>query len=100
MKNSLLSFCFFLLCTVLIAQSKTKWQAGFEAQKVFIENKSQFNGADKLRNSEILFATDEGPVMIYFTKNGVTYRFDKVEREMKNEEEEQETKRKSHAERE
>ena len=55
------------------------WVVSEINSKRFIENKSQFDGRDKLINSEILFGVDEGGAQIYFTKHGLTYRFDKAE---------------------
>jgi len=55
------------------------WKIKPELPKVFIENKGQFpvtnHGA--IKSSDILFAVDHGQVMIYFSRNGLTYTFNK-----------------------
>ncbi len=55
------------------------WEIKWETAKVFIENKGQFPTAnrDKIKSSEVLFAYDNGQTMIYFSKKGVTYAFNK-----------------------
>src|ERR1035437_8977430 len=49
------------------------WFAKYKNQKVFIENKGQF----QIYNSteKVLYAYDDGSTMIYFTSKGVTYSF-------------------------
>ena len=89
MKKYLLCCTAVFLTAMLFAQQPAaKWKASIETQKVFIENKGQFNGGDQLPGSKILYGTDQGPCMIYFTKNGLTYRFDKKEVEPRDKEEE------------
>ena len=91
MKKYLLCCAAFFLTVILFAQqSPVKWKASIETRKVFIENKGQFIGGDQLPDSKILFGTDEGPCMIYFTNNGLTYRLDKREVERDNKEAERE----------
>jgi hypothetical protein len=79
MKKNLFGCVIILFALGSVAQSSVKWQASIAAQKVFIENKSQFDGKDKLSHSPILFGTDESPVMIYFSKSGLSYSFTKTE---------------------
>ena len=67
-----------LFCVTLNGQD-LKWKVSMEAQKVFIENKSQFDGRNNLPSSEILFATEDAPSQIFFSKNGLTYRLEKRE---------------------
>lgn len=66
--------------------SQEKWTVSIEPPKRFIENKSQFDGRDELSGSGTLFGVDWGATQIYFTDQGITYRFDK--RKKKNETEE------------
>src|ERR1035437_7637544 len=76
---SLISF----IASFPLSLSAQQWKAGMEPQKVFIENKSQFDGQNvivsevELLNpqSPILFGTENGSTQIFFTKNGLTYRF-------------------------
>src|SRR3989304_5158326 len=58
----------------------TSWIINFEHSKTFIENKGQFNGRNNLPGSEIFYAVDQSATQIYFTKNGLTYRFDRHEK--------------------
>ncbi|MFI5219849.1 MAG: hypothetical protein ACHQNT_10205, partial [Bacteroidia bacterium] len=64
------------------------WTVKWELPKAFIENKSQFNERNLLPGSKILFGVDQGPIQVYFTKDGLTYRIDKKERKSKTEEKE------------
>ncbi len=69
-----------------IAQSpngNTSRIINFEHSKAFIENKGQFDGRNRLPDSKILFAVDNGAEQIFFTKTGLTYRFDKKEKNHK-----------------
>jgi gliding motility-associated-like protein len=45
-------------------------------QKVFIENKGQFDGRDNRENSLIKYSVTVGKTQIYFSAQGVTYRYD------------------------
>lgn len=87
MKKSLLLFLFFPLC-LLAGNKETDWIASGEPSPRFIENRSQFDGKDKLSGSKILFGIDQGAVQVYFTKKGLTYRFDRSEKKYKRTKEE------------
>jgi len=63
-----------MLC--LTTQANMNWTVSMEPAKRFIENKSQFDGRNQLPGSAILYGIDWGPAQIYFTANGLTYRFD------------------------
>ena len=82
MKNliTILASCFLFLASSQAQLSKSNWSGKFEASKAFIENKGQFEGRNHQPNSQILYAVDNGSVQIYFTKKGLTYRFDYKER--------------------
>ena len=69
----------FVLSITLFAQTANSWKANFEIPKVFIENKSQFDGRNNLRGSKILFVGENASRQILFTKTGLTYRLDKKE---------------------
>jgi len=58
------------------SQMSNNWSLQWNYPKAFIENKGQFDGRDKLQNSEILYAIDHGSLQIFFTKKGITYRID------------------------
>lgn len=61
--------------TATFAQQKaSNWSAMGKPKKVFIENKSQFDGMNNLPNSQVLYATDYGAEQFLFTKNGLTIR--------------------------
>ncbi len=55
------------------------WTVKYESPKVFIKNEGQFPVAnkEKIRSEDVLYAYDNGQTMIYFTKHGVTYAFNK-----------------------
>ncbi|MBK7149561.1 MAG: hypothetical protein IPH78_12280, partial [Bacteroidetes bacterium] len=83
--------------TSTFAQQQTgNWSAMGKPKKVFIENKTQFDGMNNLPGSAVLFATDYGAEQFLFTKSGLTIRLtekilpgkeerQKREREMKEE---------------
>jgi len=91
MKNLFL-FCFFVLSLPLFSQNNSSgWAVSSEPQKNFIENKSQFNGRNKLTNSKILYGIDQNGTQVYFTKQGLTYRFDeRQKKDIREEEKERE----------
>jgi hypothetical protein len=105
---------FTLLCgmgifTLAIAQTaSTKWLLSTQSTRSFIENKSQFDKKnqrpeDKTPGAPVLFAADMGATQIYFSKTGLTYRFDKKDRKTESEsvkERKRELSKKSYAERE
>jgi SprB repeat len=79
MRRLLPAFLYFLFLPFLIFCQKntTQWQAAFEQPKVFIENKSQFNGLDD-RSAPVLYSTQTGNTMFLFNKHGVSYRLEKL----------------------
>ena len=80
MKRNVLLALLLIATVFLYAQkSAAKWTGSIGQQKAFIENKSQFDSKNKQAGGQILFGTDEGPAMIYFTKTGLTYRLQKIE---------------------
>jgi len=56
---------------------KSNWNIKFLNEKPFIENKGQFDGRDWHTNSSIKYAIDNNNFYVFFTDNGLTYRFDK-----------------------
>jgi len=93
--DSLGVFIFFLfLFSVEISHAQTSgsnWVASGEPSKNFIENRSQFNGRDKLSDSKILYGIDQNGIQVYFTKQGLTYRFDeRQKKDIREEEKERE----------
>ena len=72
---SLFSLAFlFLFQKSVSAQVKgNSWQIAWSPRKAFIENKGQFSLYKS--KEKVLFAYDNGPTMIYFTKKGVRYSF-------------------------
>ncbi len=88
----------FYSCIVL-AQTES-WTASPDTKR-FIENKSQFDGKDKLpglpagqAGSKILFGIDQNGTQIFFTKQGLTYRFDVKQKKDKEETESEQANRK------
>ena len=54
------------------------WTTNPFENKAFIENKGQYDGKNLLENSRIYYGTEESGVNIFFTKEGLTYRFNKT----------------------
>ena len=78
------------------ATARKNWNVSIqELQKVFIENKGQFDCRknDKLSSTAILYGINNSGVEIYFTSKGIIYRHDEVikksEDEKLNEDEEE-----------
>jgi PKD repeat protein len=69
----------FVLTSLLASSQNSKWNVSLEPQKVFIENKSQFNDLVSFSGSEILFATEHGSSQFLFTKDGITCLLTKTE---------------------
>ena len=97
----ILSLCVIAMLSVsLFAQGNIKWKTAFGSKKVFIENKSQFDGKNNLAGTAILFGTESGNAQIFFTKNGLTYSLTKTTPKFNKEKEEKERSGKNYAERE
>ena len=63
------------------------WTANLFDQKVFVENKGQFDGKDTIRKNQIRYAYSGQGVEIYFTSRGLTYRHDEIKQLSKEEKE-------------
>ncbi len=61
------------------AATDAKWAINPNEQKVFIENKGQYDGKNKLPGSSVLYGVENLGLQIYFTKTGLTFRTDKTE---------------------
>jgi gliding motility-associated-like protein len=67
------SFMLLLLCSITVAA-----QNQFETNYSFIENKGQFNGRNWNTSDPVLFGYNHNPFYVFLSKNGMTYRFDKM----------------------
>ena len=77
LKFNLLLAIFTLLTTSLLGQSgDTKFSSLND--RSFIENLGQFDGRNWQSDNKIEFAVSENPFYLFFSKKGVTYRFDKI----------------------
>lgn len=65
----------FVLIIGTNAQTGSGWSVKGMNNHVFVENKGQFNKQRTYTDKEILYAFDNGGTQVYFTKNGVIYRF-------------------------
>jgi len=85
---SIVTFFIIFHFSVLSQTAKINWIIKPEPEKVFIENKGQFPVTNHgiIKSSDILYAYDGGPTMIYFTKTGMTYTFNKKLLKNRNEE--------------
>jgi gliding motility-associated-like protein len=74
-----------LLAIVLLQQlqaqlADVRWAASMFTHRSFIENKGQFDGRTKVPVDKVLYAVDEGSLVILFTERGVIYRLDEKEK--------------------
>ena len=74
MKKLIWLFSFSILTVQLISQ--TNWSVSPFDQKVFIENKGQFDGKIENTQQKVYFGTRIEGVDLYFTSNGLVYRHD------------------------
>lgn len=77
------SFPVLLLCFTGSFAHGSGWKATPSYPKAFIENKGQFDGRNKQEGVQVLYAIDQGPVQVYFTKTGITTRIDRKIRKKK-----------------
>ncbi len=66
-----------ILCSSTVAFCQTsniQWNGSLTTGRSFIENKGQFNDLNPNTRSEVLFALDGGNSMIFFDKEGITFR--------------------------
>ena len=63
------------------AQSSVQpsWNVRFAEHKAFIENRGQFDEAEKLADSKILYGVMDGEARIYFSNKGITYNYNLIE---------------------
>lgn len=81
----LLTLCAGLLSVDALAQhGSSSWAQSFELRKVFIENRSQFDGLNEDKG-QVLFAVDHGKTKILFGLNGITYRFTEIKKKYEEE---------------
>src|ERR1700741_1266406 len=68
-----------LFITQLLTGSvvRKEWTTTPFEQKVFIENKGQFDNIEGV-NDKVLFATSQNGVEMLFTSSGVVYKYDKL----------------------
>jgi len=64
-----------LITFISSAQEQGNWLKEWNLPKAFIENKGQFDGRNNLKDSNILYGIDHGSTSIFFTSEGLTYRF-------------------------
>jgi gliding motility-associated-like protein len=81
-----LNHFWFLLVIVFFAQSAAaqdntdNWSIQWSHPKAFIKNHGQFDNRNNIPGSEILYAVDHGSTAIYFTPEGLTFRFYEIYR--------------------
>lgn len=76
-----LFFIFLLISSGSFSFSQTgngSWQVDYEGPKSFIQNKGQFDGRNWQKDTKIEYGVDYNKAFIFFTKKGLTYRFDKI----------------------
>tara|TARA_B100000508_G_scaffold141092_1_gene146383 strand:- start:28891 stop:33207 length:4317 start_codon:yes stop_codon:yes gene_type:complete len=77
MKKTLLLALSITLSTLSIGQNSEEGQWSY-SNRGFIENQGQFVNRDWNSNRETSFAYIKNPFNIFFSKKGVTYRFDRI----------------------
>jgi len=73
--KTILVLTFILFFSGLQSQTDNSWKISWTPPKAFIENKGQFDNKNNEKDSEILYAIDHGSSAVYFTKEGITFRF-------------------------
>lgn len=75
-------FCFFVEKTLAAekASAKVKWTVNPFAQKVFVENKGQYQSE---LNNQVLYQVEDNGAKILFTSKGLLYKHIKVEKKDK-----------------
>ncbi len=73
-------FLFLISASIVNSQqtNATNWSQESIKSSSFIENKGQFDGRNWRSDDKVLFGYDQNPFYIFFTKKGLTYRFDKM----------------------
>ena len=79
-KNLTLLTLFVIISCPSIFSQDSQWANNLNSSQSFIENKGQFDGRNWDSSSEIEFAYAQNPFYIFFSKKGLTYRFDKIVR--------------------
>lgn len=78
MMKNVLSILLILNLGLLSAQQSTGWSTNHQTEYSFIENLGQFDGRTWNSNEQVEYAYDHNPFYIFFSKSGLTYRFDKI----------------------
>ncbi len=78
-----------ILALSLSAAAQQNWRISPFENTVFIENKGQFDGLNNIPGSSIEYAVDNFGTRMFFTKQGITYRYNMTERENERNEKEE-----------
>ncbi|HYV92878.1 MAG TPA: PKD domain-containing protein [Chitinophagales bacterium] len=73
-------------------QSVNSWTANPFEQRVFVENKGQFDASTGV-SQPILFQAQSGGINIYFSRQGIVYRYDEVTENSEEDSEEKEARK-------
>src|ERR1051325_41959 len=77
MKKTIQNYFLFAVCSLgLTAEAKTftsSWSKSPFEQKVFIENKGQFDGLAENKPDKVLFGASSSGLSLYFTPTGLSY---------------------------
>lgn len=80
MKRMLMTLRCMVPLLLPVLSHATAWHIPPTYPRAFIANNGQFNGRN-LGPWEVLYAIDNGPFQVYFSREGITYRFDEKYRE-------------------
>jgi gliding motility-associated-like protein len=72
-----------LILPLFINGQNTNWTHKTETEKAFIKNIGQFKGRSWQQTQKIEYAVTQNPYYIFFTKQGLTYRLDRIIRNPK-----------------
>lgn len=64
--------------SVSFKSQNTLFESSLTSSQAFVENLGQFNGKNWHSNQPIVYGMAQNPFYIFFSKDGLTYRFDKV----------------------
>lgn len=76
--KTLLGILFLLNLGLLSAQSSSGWTSDHQTDYAFVENLGQYDGRSWHSDEQIEYAYNHNPFYIFFSKSGLTYRLDKI----------------------
>ena len=72
--RSLLTIGMALFTAISFSQNAVNWSTSLTAHRSFIENKGQFDSFQATPDSPIMYALDDGHVMVLFSDSPANYQ--------------------------